>query len=134
MAVPVRINEDNYVSLKSIADRERRSVTAQLAVILDEYFKRDTVGTPTVITPPPEKTEPIRVETPGEVIDNAHKGIESVAIKRTKGDVLADIRKLEADRDEELRYCQDAEIGGEITRDYQIKIDVLWAEYKGLIE
>jgi len=70
MAVTVRINEDNYVSLKQLAEKERRSVVAQLDVILDEYFKRDTVGifvasesdldgTPAQNTPLPKNTEPI---------------------------------------------------------------------------
>lgn len=57
MAITVRINEDNYVSLKQLADKERRSVVAQLDVILDNYFHRDTVGnvTPVENTPLPEK-------------------------------------------------------------------------------
>lgn len=55
MAIPVRINEDNYAHLQQMAERERRSVTAQLNVILDERFGRNTVGSPIENTPPPKK-------------------------------------------------------------------------------
>ena len=55
MAVPVRINEDNYVKLQKEAERERRSVVSQLNVILDERYGRNTVGnldeTPAVVHP-----------------------------------------------------------------------------------
>ena len=63
MAVTIRVNEDNYQSIKELADKERRSVVAQLGVILDEYFHRDTVGavTPQETPPSPKNTE---VKTP----------------------------------------------------------------------
>lgn len=57
MATPVRINEDNYMKLQQEADRDRRSVTAQLNVILDDRYARNTTGTPPIITPAPKKTE-----------------------------------------------------------------------------
>lgn len=44
MAVPVRINEDNYVALQLEADSQRRSIVAQLNVILDERYERSSVG------------------------------------------------------------------------------------------
>lgn len=81
MAVTVRINEDNYVSLKQLADKERRSVVAQLDVILDEYFHRDTVGnvTPIENTPLPEKPQvlnPAVADLIQQTKDNVDKPLE----------------------------------------------------------
>lgn len=54
--------------------------------------------------------------------------------KKTKGDLLAEIRTLEASRDNELRFCQDEEIAAKISSGYAEKIKPLWEDYHLLKE
>lgn len=117
MAITVRINEDNYVSLKQLADKERRSVVAQLDVILDEYFHRDTVGnvTPIENTPLPEKYDPKTLETLGKGkllgVDapNSHNPIyqmEKGSVHHT--DVSELIQQSVTEGEKQLREMQEA--------------------------
>lgn len=55
MAVPVRVNEDNYIKLQKEAEKERRSVVSQLNVILDDRYGRNTTG---VDNPEPKVVHP----------------------------------------------------------------------------
>lgn len=124
MAVTVRINEDNYQALKELADKERRSVVAQLDVLLDDYFNRTTVGNVSPEIGLPQKIT--EVETPR--VDDLIK--QTKPKTRNKGDILADIRALEAKRDEELRYCQDIDVANQITDAYAEQLNILWDEYQ----
>lgn len=89
MAIPVRVNEDNYVQLQREADQERRSVIAQLNVILDERYNRSTVGLPGgTISPSPAQVAAAKRgdetrEAPQKIASEAspgtvHKAVDSV--------------------------------------------------------
>ena len=64
MATPVRINEDNYAELQKEADNQRRSVVAQLNVILDERYGRYTAGNKVTPAIPLGGGKIITAETP----------------------------------------------------------------------
>lgn len=55
----------------------------------------------------------------------------TVVSSRNKGDILADIRKLEAERNSELEYVQDDDEIFNISEKYGAKINTLWKEYNG---
>lgn len=48
---------------------------------------------------------------------------------RSKGEILAEIKQLERQRDEELEYCQDPDTIKEVGDNYQKQIQALWEEY-----
>ena len=62
MGTMVRINEDNYIAIKKMADEDGRSVTNMTNRLLDRVIGRDSEGTPTENTPLPKNTEPINLE------------------------------------------------------------------------
>lgn len=47
----------------------------------------------------------------------------------TPADMIAEIKNLEAARDDELEWCQDAREIKRITDEYQVKIDEAWKVY-----
>lgn len=86
------------------------------------FDKRLNVGgTPTEKTPTPENVGV------SDLLKN-----NSGATPRDVGDVLADIRVVESEKEEELRYCQDDNFAKEIVKKYDEQLKPLWAEYHAL--
>lgn len=102
MAVPVRINEDNYVKLQQEAERERRSVVSQLNVILDDRYGRNTVGNVTAVSV--NGGAPIEVK-PGGVIDYKGKTPPSIV---PVPDVSELIQQSVTEGEKQLREMQEA--------------------------
>lgn len=57
MGTMVRINEDNYIAIKKLADKDDRSVTSMTNRLLDSALGRSTIGVVGEYTPPAQKTE-----------------------------------------------------------------------------
>lgn len=100
------INNDIEQKLREI-QKQGGSMGGMVNQVLREHF----FGTPIQNTPLPENTEPPKPAS------------------RSVGDILADIRKLEGERDEELRFSQDGDYSEGITRSYGERIQDLWNEY-----
>lgn len=161
MGTPIRVNEDNYIHLQQMAAVEGRTPTNMLNRILDERFGRSTHaptvfgtahGTPIEITPTPKNTnepnpEPVYMKLggtpPSAYVEDLIKGgqlqrgVDETKIvrkikTRTKGDILKDIRDLEAERDEAMQWCQDREERAKISATYSTPIDSLWIEFREL--
>jgi hypothetical protein len=132
MGTMVRINEDNYEAIKKLAEVDGRSVTNMANRLLDKALNRDTEGKN---TPLPKNyadknlTDDLLKPTgiSGEQYDSYEKKSEPTA--RGMGDVLAEIRELEAERDDALRFSQSIEYSKEIAESYDKQLSVLWEEY-----
>ena len=83
-------------------------------------------GTPTENTPPPKNTDPVYMKLGGTPPSTEVSDL----IKRNKGDILADIRAKEAERDEKLQWCQDASEILKIQNEYADPLSKLWNEYR----
>lgn len=138
----IKVSDDTYQKLKKGADASFRTLGGQI----DFLISLDK-GTPAIVTPLPKNLQvgelvrgeeaeyhpqkkAVEAEVIGLIKDIAADKIKSMG----KGDILADIRKLEADRDEELRYCQDVDESRKITEKYAKLIQPLWDEYNSLKE
>lgn len=55
--------------------------------------------------------------------------IEPLEAKLTPSDIMADIKNLQAARDDELEWCQDAREIKRIKDEYQVKIDDAWKAF-----
>lgn len=77
MAIPIRVNEDNYVELQRRADLNRRSIIGELNYILDNHFGRSTAGSSDDFRPAdlePVGKPPVAAE-PQSVSEVVHNGI-----------------------------------------------------------
>lgn len=117
----IRVSDDIYERLKGFADKEMRSITNAT-----EYLLSLQLGNATGV---PEKTSP-----PAKIDDLIISEKSEATPQRDKGEILERIRKLEAERDEELRFCQDPDQSKAIDRTYRQRIDPLWAEFHRLKE
>lgn len=113
MAKQIKVSDEVYDRLKADADANYRSMSGQV-----EYLMDRNMGVSNILG---EKVA-FTTTQPTERFNEA----------RSSGDVLADIREIESQRDEELRYCQDNETIKAVSEQYQDKLDVLWEEYNGL--
>lgn len=77
--------------------------------------------------------DPVKLE-PGEVIAYNGESPPHIEYVRDKGEILSDIRVVEAERDEALRYNQDEAEVKRIIEDAGEKLMPLWREYKLLDE
>lgn len=72
----------------------------------------------------------------GEIEEKVRTDLESQEntppSQRNKGEILDEIREIEALRDQELEYCQDNQIAKQITGRYQKQLDALWSEYNDI--
>lgn len=126
MSKPIKVSDDTYKKLKQAADANFRSLGGHIDYLmtLDARGVSGEVGK--ISTP---QIKPVAPNP--EVSDLFQKKSEDI---RTKGDILARIRVLEAKRDEELKYNQDADYAKAIDREYTQRIAPLWAEYHRLKE
>lgn len=131
----VRIEDSVYTELKKRADNQGRSATNLANYYLKKefgYLPGQEHGTPlSGNTPSPKNTNVSDLVRP-DIVKKSEANASSVVTPqdtRTKGDILADIRETEAARDEELRYCQDAETVKKITDSYAGTISDLWNEF-----
>lgn len=63
-------------------------------------------------------------------IDTINTKLENLkSVPQGDRDILAEIKQREAQRDEELKYCQDTEEVARIGLDAQNDINTLWKEY-----
>jgi len=123
MSKQIKVADEVYDRLKADADANYRSMSGQVEYLMDKAAGVSVIlGNKVATTEPPDLSGVFK-ETPKKIVG---------ATPRGKGEVLADIRELEAKRDEELRYCQDDEIGRQITEQYADKVNPLWEEYNGL--
>lgn len=104
----VRINTALKTALKNHSIKEGRTLEWTLNSVLTKYLNHVTPATKEPPAPP--------------------LGVYEF-VPRSKGDVLAEIRNLEAKRGEELEYCQDAEVAKDIHARYAAQIQPLWDEY-----
>jgi hypothetical protein len=75
MGTMVRINEDNYVAIKKLADQDDRSVTSMTNRLLDKALGRSTIGVVGEYTTPVQKTEAPKPEVmPPSVADLLRNG------------------------------------------------------------
>jgi hypothetical protein len=117
--------------------REIQEAGGSMGGKVNEVLRQHFFGTPVQNTPTPKNTNvkivedghiaPIRPDLPSKITAGA-------TLTRNKGDVLADIRQKEADRDEELRFCQDPAESKNIMERYLPEIRQLWLEYHTLKE
>ena len=119
----IRISDEIYTKLKAFADGEMRSVANATEYLLNKQLENTpspkNTNVSDLFTDPIIPVKPLGVVTPEK----------SESTPRGKGDVLADIRDTEAERDEELRYCQDDETRKKIVNKYAGTIGGLWNEY-----
>lgn len=106
----IRIEDELYEFIKSVAEEENRSVTNMVDTMIKQYKGLKTFSSP-------------------ETVSETHA---SIPTERTKGDILADIREVNSQRDQELEYCQDSEVAKQIADKYQSEIDSLWSEYNNI--
>lgn len=121
MPKQIKVSDEIYARLKAEADKNYRSMGGQIEFLMSGN------------TPVPENTpyqNPGGTAPSGDVSDLVKKSEPSTSgATRGKGDILADIRETEADRDEELRNCQDPDTSRVIMNKYASTIDGLWKEY-----
>lgn len=120
----IRVSDDIYSKLKAFADRDLRSVANATEFLLSLQLGDNGVPADTPYQRPGGAAPSGKVDD----LFPAEKKSEPSAT-RGKGEILADIRSTEADRDEELRNCQDPETSLKITNRYAGTIDGLWKEY-----
>ena len=106
MARQIKISDEVYSRLKKDADANYRSLGGHIEYLMDKVGG-NALGEKVAFTQD-SPTEPTG---------------------RNVGDILAEIRKLEGERDEELRFCQDTDIATDIYKDYGSRIQDLWNEY-----
>lgn len=140
MPKQIKVSDEIYARLKADADQNYRSMGGQIEYMLDQAVGvHKILGQKVAFAAPPENTP---YQNPGGTppsnkVDDLFPKKSEVATPpiadasgtRGKGDILADIRETEADRDEELRNCQDPDTSRKITNRYASTIDGLWKEY-----
>ena len=102
MGTMVRINEDNYIAIKKLADKDDRSVTSMTNRLLDSALGRSTIGVVGEYTPSPKIAE---AETP--------KPIDLDALIATNKEPMyggtapsADVSELVRQPNAELECCK----------------------------
>jgi len=124
----LRVDDLLHEMVVKQAKEEGRTVSRVANQILEEHFDdeavKQVVNSFSKDTPSPENTEPPKFEK------NPIATPKGATTQRDYGEVMADIRQAEADRDEELRYCQDTEVREQINDRYAIKIADFWKETK----
>lgn len=108
MARQIKISDEIYDRLKKDADANYRSLGGHIEYLMDKAMGVSNILGEKVAFTKDSPTEPTG---------------------RSVGDILADIRKLEGERDEELRFSQDGDYSEGITRSYGERIQDLWNEY-----
>lgn len=122
MPKQIKVSDEIYDRLKADADKNYRSMGGQIEFLMDSH---SGMSPEAVIRSKPDVSDLVRPDMPKKSEPTARDTRDT----RTKGDILADIRETEAQRDEELRYCQDADTVKKITDRYAGAIDLLWREF-----
>lgn len=141
----IRISTGVHTALKDKAQEENRSVSNMAETVLMSFLD----GTPTKTPPSPKNTNvkilengtvtkadpdnpefEYHTDAPVDLTDILKDPKKSEATPRTRGDILAEIRQLESERDEKMRYCQDEELRQQIFNTHKQLIDPLWVQYK----
>lgn len=121
MPKQIKVSDEIYDRLKADADKNYRSMGGQIEFLMSFH---SGVASGDIERAKPSVSDLVRPD----------EKIKSEPTARGKGDILADIRETEADRDEELRYCQDDETRKKIVNKYVGTIDGLWEEFNSLKE
>lgn len=141
----IRIDEEVYERLKRSAEADKRTVSQQIDYLLSNRVQlveiaaalRKTVditfgAVPAPLATPAEKKESKPAGLSGEQYSSYEKKSRGLRPVRTAAVVEAEIRKLEAERDELIDQTQDGEHMQELYYTYGNRIDVLREELKEL--
>ena len=128
----IRLDIETYNELNSLAEKQGVPLGKTIAFLLGGIGK---VGEPQKL----EKAVDFDYELMAEKLmerlrGNNVQGGSALAERgsRTKGEVLSDIKGAEAERDDELNNCQDAETTRKLEKKWKAELDTLWAEYNAL--
>lgn len=126
----IKVSDETHAKIQAMAKESYRNISAQVDFMTDVLYggskqvTQSVGGENTFISVRKESQELTPLPENPQVAEVA--GL----VKRSKGDILADIRDVEAERDEKIRYCQDDEEAGRIRARYESLLTVLWDEYK----
>lgn len=150
MSKQIKISDELHERLQHIADNNYRTIGGQIECMLDELDKQPTPmtyrpqlkvdHTTTMIKQPIDSS----FMNDASTFDDAPRSREIAAaaqleetpsptLRRTKGEVLTEIKQQEKWRDDELEYCQDLDTRKKIEAEYNIAISNLWREYREIV-
>lgn len=96
MAKSIKIDDSVYDLLKGMADRDFRSVSQQIAFLID-YYEKNKNQNPEKIVSPSAK----------EKANAEHMGRQEVVVGKSYSELKAEKTKLIAEYTEKMNFCQD---------------------------
>lgn len=132
MSKPIKVTDELYYKLKTLADNNGRTITGQIDYMAN-LNSRPTYSAPTMT----HMDNSPKVELFDESLLYRNTPVqtdieEKLSKRRTRPDILKDIDGIKAIMKEEVDWCQDAETKRKIELSYGAKIDALWVEYNGI--
>lgn len=131
----IKVNEDVLQKLKKVAEEKGMTNGQVISLLLDFPLQEETASQGDGDVPDniknyiEERLEALGLTKRDRVPSPNYFHEECV---RTKGEILSDIRGAEAERDDELNNCQDAETTRKLEKKWKAELDTLWAEYNAL--
>lgn len=113
-------NKSKYLEdliLDKASPAQSNSMLESIREIIKEELKAHSPQVANSSPPSPQKLEPVYSSVPSE-----------------PAKIKLQISQLEAERDEELMYCQDPETIKEVHATYQLEIQSLWDQYWALVK